>query len=139
MPIAISPKERFPFVLERERLDVKDSTTPAEGGTVFYISAPTYRFKADVLDRSPSISQDGDEIRGRVPMGTVLRTAVRNHLVGWDEDTFLDGDGEPVPFVARPGGGAAEVSLERLAWADVAEIADAILGLGSLTEEERGK
>lgn len=131
MPIAIDPKETVRFILERER--------EMEEPTVFLISPPTYRLSERLWNRAEVKDEEGG-FSGGVPLGTALVMTCREHLRGWVEGTFKDKDGNPIEYSGIEGvDPAREEDLERLAFDDLAEIANAIRELGVTTETERGK
>ena len=128
MPIALNPKQTYSYILECDR------ELAPEDQTVFEIRGLTVAEEASVSDSMILAHSGGDDFTFRA--GTHQLTVLRLGLRGWKN--FRDSEGNEVPFEltkAHPRN-VADSSLDRLAPQHRAELMNAILDRGAVSEDE---
>lgn len=133
--IALTPRIRHPYVLERDR------KLPGEKRTTFYLRTLTVEERASLADRAGEYSAGTGQIQMRT--GSAALATVRAGLCGWDN--LQDAKGGTVPFAADPArsvlGGhtvtpPSDTSLDQLDWAAIVELANAIRANAELSDED---
>ena len=133
--IALTPRIRHPYVLERDR------ALPGEKRTTFYLRTLTVEERASLADRAGEYSAGTGQIQMRT--GSAALATVRAGLCGWDN--LQDGRGGTVPFAADPeravlGGHKvappSDACLDLLDWAAIQELAAAIRSNAELSDDD---
>ena len=130
MPTPINPRERYPYVLKRER------SLPVEGQTRFFLRPLTCEELASLEDNSVRFNVQTDEMR--VQSGTTLIRTLQLGLVGWEN---FGGAEFKVTTIGGTKTVRTEVTkecLDLLSPADRRELANAITEQNRLTEDDRG-
>ncbi len=129
MPIAVDPRERFTYILKRDRAP----EIPPEQRTVFYLRPLTVLEQHRLFDDFERVGT----MRVRRELGSSMLASLRRGLVGWSR--FPDAQGREVPFEANERGEVSDASLARLRLEDRLELADAIENEVAVNEEDLGK
>lgn len=128
MPIALTPRSKFDYVL------VSDRELPQERRTVFHLRAMTHTERARLVD---------EYVRSHRP-ATLNLEAVRFGLVGWSN--FRDAQGVDVAFTTEPEPlrvlgqemrPPTDACLAALTTEDIAELANQIVEQNHITEGDR--
>jgi hypothetical protein len=120
MPVALTPNETWPYVLEAER------KKPKEDQTVFQLKAKSGALRAHIKN-----------IRFSIGFGSADNETLLHCLGGWEN--FKDSSGNPIKFktqIVEDETLCAETNLDYLSEDDCMELVRAINKHDKITEEE---
>jgi len=136
MAIAVDPNKPFDYVLKSDR-KLAEGAKP----TRWKLKPLTVKEQTELRDGIVAYHQDGKEMSGRMLGGTVELKTLRLGLVGCED--FYDADGAAIPFEAEPDSKrnpsrffVTDAFLSRISRADRTELADAIVEVNTLSEDD---